>query len=412
MIRQLQILLVIALTGLSLRFFDARFIDERLINYAVFLSLLGAIAISVPFMLPRNRGFVLPVQMIVFSIFISMPMAYLSWGQGFFHSLVETTPYLLWIFFFYLLYIRLSVPTVERIILGFAILYVVLYFFQLANSDVVLFGKPIWGEEWTQERGVVRIIFPGAGFFFLAVFMSLNKLTTGQKGKLLWITFVLLGILIPFLQATRQFVAGVMLFYTLHFMRDTNMLRKALLVVAFLVGVTFLYVGFADHKIVKGLVEVGERDAGLGSKYIRVLAGSYFITDLSPNFASRILGNGAPYYGVSNYGIFIEFLTERRGYFLSDVGLVAMYAMFGIFSVIGYVIIWVKSVTIPVPKEYQYLKYYLWYLLLTSVTSFSVYHYNYLMATVFVLYIYQNIYERTVELKLPDGSLAKYYMPA
>src|SRR5690606_9710578 len=134
--------------------------------------------------------------------------------------------------------------------------------------------------------------------------------------------------------------------------------------------------------------------------YIRVLAGGYFITDFSPNPLSRILGNGAPNWGVSDYGVFIKNLADRREYFLSDVGIIGMYAMFGILAVIGYIQIWVKSITIPLPKEYYYLKYYLWYLLITSLTWYSVYHYSYLISTVFVLYSYQVIYKYQERVKV------------
>ena len=50
-------------------------------------------------------------------------------------------------------------------------------------------------------------------------------------------------------------------------------------------------------------------------------------------------------------------------------------------------------------QEY-YLKYYLWYLLITSLTWYSVYHYSYLISTVFVLYSYQVIYKYQERVKV------------
>ncbi|MDX1721213.1 MAG: hypothetical protein R3353_13690, partial [Salegentibacter mishustinae] len=47
---------------------------------------------------------------------------------------------------------------------------------------------------------------------------------------------------------------------------------------------------------------------------------------------------------------------------------------------------------IPLPEQFQYLKYYLWFMLLTSLTWYTTYHYHYLIITVYVLYMYQAVY--------------------
>ena len=93
----------------------------------------------------------------------------------------------------------------------------------------------------------------------------------------------------------------------------------------------------------------------------------------------------------SNYGTFVQDL-EREGIYMGDVGIIGIYAMFGILPIIAYILIWIKSFTLQLPKEYYYAKYYLWLLLITSLTSDSVYHYNFLISSVFALYIYQTIY--------------------
>ncbi len=54
----------------------------------------------------------------------------------------------------------------------------------------------------------------------------------------------------------------------------------------------------------------------------------------------------------------------------------------------GFIIIWIKSFFISLPPEYEYAKYYLWYILFTSFTWYSVYHYHYLISTVFALYVF------------------------
>ncbi|WP_147294324.1 hypothetical protein [Pontibacter diazotrophicus] len=319
-------------------------------------------------------------------------MANISWEQNFKDSLIETTPYLLWMLFFYLLYIRIPIRILENIIIIYGILYIVLYFIQLSNSHNVLFGKPIsGGDEFTEQRGMTRIIFPGGGIFILSIFIALNKLTTKVKNLWFWLLITCLGLLIPILQVTRQFIAGIMLIYLYHFTQSISLFKKTFLLLLF--GGIVITASYVEHPILQGLIETQERDANLGENYIRVLAGNYFMTDFSPNTLSKIFGNGVPNWGISDYGIFVEILAHEQEYYLSDVGIIAVYAMFGIISILGYIIIWIKSFTIPLPKEYYYLKYYLWFLLFTSFTWFTVYHYHYMISTVFVLYIYQHLYE-------------------
>lgn len=387
---RLQLALLSLLVLICFNFFDATFLRFREMRYVTFLSLATIIVISMRYFLRNNAGFVFPIQLIVVSIFVSIFTAYTSWKQSFLDSFLETLPHLTWIVFFLLLRLKISIESIEKTAVIFGIIYASLYFFQLANSNVVLFGKPISGEEFSEQRGFVRIIFPGTGIFILAIFIAINKLTTKAKGKIVWAGLTVLGVVIPVLQVTRQFIAGVVLIYLFHFLRGRSLLTKAIAII--FVCSAFLYVRFSDNQIIRGLSEVQERDSKLGKDYIRVKAGEYFLTDFSPDRYSQIFGNGAPAWGISNYGIFIEQLADRREFFISDVGIIGMYAMFGILSIVGYILIWFKSITIPLPRELYYLKYYLWYLLFTSLTWYSVYHHSYLIATVFTLYIYQAVY--------------------
>ena len=66
--------------------------------------------------------------------------------------------------------------------------------------------------------------------------------------------------------------------------------------------------------------------------------------------------------------------------------------MFGVLAILAYFLIFIKSFVIPLPEQFQYLKYYLWFMLLTSLTWYTTYHYHYLIITVYVLYMYQAVY--------------------
>jgi len=403
---KISYIFLIILIPFSLKFFDATFINSSVLNYSFMLFIWIAIIFSVPYLFRTKSTFSLPIYLIFFSIIFSMVMAYYSWDQSFFDSFVETSQYMIWPLFFFLLYQDLSVKNLERVILFYGAAYAILFFFQYLNQGVVLFGKPLYGDEWTEDRGVIRIIFPGAGIFILSLFISITKLTTTKDYRWFWILFSLFGIIIPIMQVTRQFIVGVLLIYLFHLIKSVSFNKKMIIIFFFILG-TGIVIN-SDIPMVQGVIEAQERDSNLGKKYIRVLAGEYFLNDFSPNIISSILGNGAPYWGLSNYGKFHERLADDKGYYLSDVGIIAVYAMFGIFSIIGFVIIWIKSFIIPLPAEYQYAKYYLWYILFTSFTWYSVYHYHYLISTVFALYLFHKGMEASRKKILLKKIIAKF----
>lgn len=388
--KQLEIALVFILIIILFKFFDAQFLNESLLNYLLFLTLIGTTIISVPYSVPRNTGFVFPVQLLLISILVSVLMAGLYWDQSIIDSLIATAPYLILFFFFYLLHINFPVHLMEKIIVIYGVIYVLLYIFEFLNSPTVFFGKPLWGDEYSESRGIVRIIFPGGGVFILTTFIAITKLTSQKKSKWFWMILALAGLVIPVMQVTRQFIVGILLIYLYHFIRTLSLSRKVWILI-FIVLLIIILID-AESSVIIGLIDSTRSDASLGSDYIRVLAGEYFLTDFSPNLVTQFFGNGVPYWGVSNFGIYIEMLAHNQYYFLSDVGIIAVYAMFGVLAVVAYIYIWILSFTIPLPEDKQYLKYYLWFILLTSLTWYSTYHYHYLIVTVYVLYMYQSLY--------------------
>lgn len=347
-----------------------------------------AIAISLPYFFLKREGFVLPVQLISISIFISIIVAHFSWEQSWSDSILATLPYMLWPVFFYLKHLKYPIETLEKLIVIFGIIYIILYFFQLAHSDTVYFG---WDEELDLSRGIARIVFPGGGVFYLTIFIALSKFSSQNQHRWFWLILLIMGIVITVLQVTRQYIAVVLLIYIFHFIKDQKFYKKVIISASF-IGL-LVYISQSDNPVVRGLRSIQQETVSEGKDYIRVKSGIYFLTDFSPSIINRIVGNGFPYGDKSEYGRVQQSLNEINGFYLSDVGLIAFYAMFGVLAVFGYFLIWMKSFTLKLPKKYYYLKYYLWFLLLTCLTSDSIYTYKYLIATVFVLYCYQTVYE-------------------
>lgn len=374
---------------MSINFFESKILYQNgLLSYTTPFVFI-AIILSFPYVFFKNSGFVLPVCLISFSILFSIFMAHYSWGQPYFDTIKATTPYLLWLYFFYLLKHKIPIPFIEKIVIVYGILYSCLYFFQFINSANPMFG---FGDEFDLSRGIVRIVFPGGGLFYLSFFIALNRLTTAKINRSFWIVFVFVGLCIVIMQTTMQYIFAVFVMFAFHFLKN----KKGIYKVLTLIGIFSLYLVVlnTDNPLKKGLDASNKEHTSSGEDYIRILSGTYFLTEFSHDNLSKVFGNGVAYGKATSYGKFVtNDLEESRYYYLADVGLISVYALFGIFAVCGFVLMWIKSFTIPLPLDYYYLKYYLWFLLITCLTSYTIFNYNFLITNVFVLYCYQRIYE-------------------
>ncbi|MEO5979833.1 MAG: hypothetical protein ABIS36_20690 [Chryseolinea sp.] len=382
-----QRILVSLLVICSLNFFLAKFATAGLLKNAAYAYLLLSIIASFPFFFRKEGGFVLPVQLICLGVLLSIVMATAYWSQSLSYA-SSTIPYLVWFVFFLLLALEFPIAELEKIILAFGILYLVLFFFQFTHNSTVYFG---YVEEFKQDRGVTRINFPGAGIFFLAFFVSLVKFLNKEKFNWPYLIFLMAGVIATVLQVTRQSIAVILIISLYHVIRNVTPLQR-IMVASGAVLIIVVAVN-SSNPISKGLLETQKETVGEGDNYIRILAARYFISDFSPNTITRILGNGFPNNN-STYGQHVVDLQQVYGFHIADVGLIGLYIMFGVLPLVGYSIIFVKALVAHVPRKYYYIKYYIWMLLATALISDSVFSTNFLIATTFVLYVYQVRYER------------------
>ena len=379
------------LLAFSINFFEARFIPENLVKYARFLFLLYAIVISVPHMFRITGPFTLPVKLISISITVSILAAFYSWNQGFVDSLKATVQYLLWATLFFFLHARIPIPTIEKIIMFFGLCYIMLFFYQFLNPGQVYFG---WAEEFIEDRGIIRIMLPGAGVFYFTLFLALTRFSTSKNYKTAWLLLLLATMTVLVMQVTRQAIACVLILVVFHFIRNRGFFQKILILGAF-TGL-LVYISYSENPIVEGLMESQEKTEAEGKDYVRFVAARYFLTEFSPTTVSRVVGNGVPYGSDTSYGQFERNLWQQ-GIFLADVGLVAFYALFGIIAVLAYVMIWIRAFRIKVPPAYYHLQYYMAFLLGTSLTSNYIYSYSFIITTVLVLYCFTRIREKAIE---------------
>ncbi len=247
-----------------------------------------------------------------------------------------------------------------------------------------------WVEEFDNRRGIVRIVFPGGGLFYFSLFLSLSKLSTTRSHRYYWLSFLFLGLAVVIMQITTQIIFAVAIILSFHFLKD----KKWNQIIPRMLGIISLVLLLlsTENVLSNGLAAANEEHSKDGENNIRILSGTYFLTEFSPTQLSRIFGNGTSYGNSSSYGKTVTNLQHNLHFYLADVGLIAVYTLYGVTAVFGYILIWIKSFTIPLPKKYYYLKYYLWLLLITCLTSDYIYNYDFLITNVLVLYCYHIAY--------------------
>ena len=82
-------------------------------------------------------------------------------------------------------------------------------------------------------------------------------------------------------------------------------------------------------------------------------------------------------------------LNENEHYYMEDLGLLKGYVLFGVLFVFGYVLIFIKSFTIKIPDNKLYLKYYIWMILILSLTTRANTNAGFGAVMVTVLYLYE-----------------------
>ncbi|MCE7053273.1 hypothetical protein LZF95_01205 [Algoriphagus sp. AGSA1] len=410
--KYLQAIVAFVIILLSLKFFEVRFLGDLIGIKIPFLFVFVLVLISIRYFFACKGAFVLPVQLLTFSMLFSVVSAYLIWQQGLMDSLVRTIPLTVVPVFFLLHAFKFQVKVLENVIIIFGYFYFVLSIFQLLNPETAYFGHALVDETggYAESRGVTRVIFPGGGIFWLACFISLSKLISNRGNKYVLIPLAIYGLVVPVLQATRQLIAFIMLLYFLHFGFQLSVVKKV--VISILIIISAIYIGTLNLPVFEGIYQQTMDSKSEGTKYIRFITGAYYLTEFSDTVFSKIMGNGVPseksYYGT------VTMRLIDKGMYLEDVGIIGLYSQAGIFAVIAWIIIWYKSFTVRLPKEYYYCKYYLWMILFTSLTSGSIYNVSYAISTALVLFIFnqvelnkKNQLKRIVKLLLKKKLLEK-----
>lgn len=377
---------------ISVNYFFAVFLPSAFKNLRfLFLIITSLWGIYLLFQPKYKSIYDFPLKIIIFSMLFAAVMAWLTWDQPIYYGLLITLQFFIWPIYYILRQLKITISEIEFIVIFFSLLYTALYLYQFFNPSTVLFNEGMVEDEYREVRGIIRIIFPGAGFFWLGIYISITKLTS-NKSKMygFWFFMMVLGIVIQTMQVTRTFIIPIILVYLYHFTKTLSIKKKLIIVIAFM-GLLIVAPNI-DIPIIDGMIERTQQTADDGTKDIRYIATEFFISKFPPSILNYFFGNGIGHQG-SGYGQYMQFLASEKGYHISDIGIFGVYTYFGIFYVLGWAILAIMIINTPVSKDKVYVKYFFFNILFGAFTGSTLYHMNFIMAIIFALYILEKDYK-------------------
>lgn len=306
------------------------------------------------------KGRVFYFMLVVFICqIISVLNAYLYEYQPFGVSLIAFLQYCGFIVFFFLTRSRLTVKSIEKVIIILAVSYVIC---DILNrlSGTTLFGR----SELDIERGGIRYRLVGIHWVILAVLLNINRYITNKKSKYLVYSFLFYICII--LSFTRQIIFVTFLLSFIMIMHKAKMYQK--FIVSFVIVFSFIVL-LPKITILNNLIDLTESQVDTRDENIRLFAFNYYAFEYPRNRAQKLFGVGVPSFDKSNYGDKIQEAEDLLKLYRSDVGYAGYYFDYGIISLICLILAIISCSFKKVKENVLYTQYFLLGCLILAIAS-------------------------------------------
>lgn len=305
------------------------------------------------------------LMLIVIPFFSALP-AYLFHGQDFGDTFLAARPCLLLLFYFYVKKKGLGIESIESLLVYFGVIVAAIYIIQYFTFPTTYFQQVKEQDIFDERGGISRVFIQDPLYIVFALFFLSNKIIKKATIRdVLLLVICLVGILFT---ATRQVIFLSLGTLFIYFILSMNFkLKKTYRTIGLficLIGV-LLYNG--GSQFMGKLIALTDEQQSIGSDYIRIQEGDYFLTTYMPSDFAYLIGNGVNY-GKSRYGQEISKLEREEGFFRSDIGLIGAVSMFGIIYLLPVTMIFIKVFRAKL-KERRFYKFFFIYVLLTAFTG-------------------------------------------
>ncbi len=357
-------LLILFIILSSLGFFYFSFLGKDILKLAEIAGIgLILLIIVLQAIYSQNEGFKLTfkweITLILISVFLSMITAYSAHNQGFSTTLIAQRFMYFYFFYFALHLIKIPDFDLEKIIVYLAIVYAIFYLFQFFAYPRLFFDVRV-----VEDRGTVRIFQVGLSYLILAYFYILNKSFSEFSIYRLALLFFFFSIII--LMGTRQLLFSIFLLTMLNILFSKKIKSKILVIL--IVALASVPVFFMFQDIFLSILNLSKEQSVGFEENIRILSGTFFLTEFFPNASAYITGNGSDSSN-SEYGTMVQMYKDAFGFYQSDVGIIGDFSKFGSIFLIAVISVFYKVLNGKLGDELNYIKYFYLFVILTSFTG-------------------------------------------
>jgi hypothetical protein len=230
------------------------------------------------------------------------------------------------------------------------------FYFGIFGAAIYIMQHTVYPVKITEakmfiDRNTLRINLPGITFMNLAFFLCIDKYFRTAEKKYAIGVLILLATAI--LSAFRSVLAAYIGLAAVYLIINKHVKNKVLIIFTSCVVAISAY--FVFQNIIDEMQTSAKRETSLGSDYIRVRAGNYFLDEMVKDKVIFFTGNGQPSER-SDYGSKLIGISLFYGYYLSDVGIIGSYYKFGLLFVLASVAAMIFLLFTKLPVELQYIK--------------------------------------------------------
>lgn len=353
----------------------------KLIGFAASLILLIWFFINLKKRDLRKNTYSRYLSFYLFGILLSFVNALVFWGQSPILTFRASSFIFFIIYYFVLKKIKPSHEDIVGVIFFFASLYSILWLIAFFAAPEVVFGNL---ENLDDNRGMFRVLQLHSFDFVCLLFFYL--LVNRQKKNLLYTLLAILCFLMTIFTLSRMYIGAMVL------VAGTYLLRKRpFVLVLFVAGIMLVPSKYTfDSEIFNSLFQLTKAQVEDSRDDTYLIRSEYrdFGKLYGFHIPTFLFGNGIPHVE-SGYGQIEESYKEQYSFNRSDAGYVGQYVSFGIVGLLCLLAILWGVIKQKVPDSFVYLKLFVFYLFIVSLTSNSFT--EFIIAFVVVLYMLDEI---------------------
>ena len=351
---------------LSIHFWDLKLFPPL---YNIYNLIVWSVcALGLMFVLKEDLLFKNAILLFILGIILNILASYINLKQSLYESFFSFSFYYFILIYFILHYFKFRKEFVENIVIIFAILYSIIFIIQFKVYPFVIFNN---NAQTAIEEKQFEIL--GHGFLMIGYFLSLNRFLTTRK--LFYMFLILLFFMVELKCGFRTLIVGAALMTALMVIRLFRF-HPVDFIILFVIGILFM--GLLQYKgvsvILDKMVTKTQSNLKEGDKYVRVIEREYYFKRYPKKLSYYIIGGGKPA-GRNLYKYDYNRDTETLNYNIVwvDIGLLGFYIVVGGIALLGLLWYTLKAIFIKLPREFYYLNFYFFYLLIVSFTNEEIF---------------------------------------